>query len=139
MALPQLNPLAILAAAVVGMAIGALWFSPMLFGKIWMRLNKIKPSAIKKAKKKGMGKTFFLQFLALLVMSFVISVALKSSGYNTLSQGFALGFWSWAGFVMPITIGTVLWGKKPLKLWALEDAHNLLVILTMALILSVWN
>ena len=39
MAIPTINYIAVLVSAVIGMAIGALWYSPLLFGKIWMKLR----------------------------------------------------------------------------------------------------
>lgn len=35
----QINPWAVLAAALVNFVIGGLWYSPLLFGKAWMKAN----------------------------------------------------------------------------------------------------
>ena len=67
------NYLAILVAAVAGMIVGALWYSPLLFGNVWMKLMGLGRKQLQAAKKKGMGKSYFLSFVALLVMAYVIS------------------------------------------------------------------
>jgi len=59
----DLNYWAVLVSAVASMVIGALWYSPILFGNIWMNLMKIDPKNIDKMKDKGMGKYYFTAFM----------------------------------------------------------------------------
>lgn len=40
----NVNYLPIVVAAVVSMVLGGLWYSPLLFGKIWMNLQGLKMS-----------------------------------------------------------------------------------------------
>ena len=46
------NYLAVLVAAIVSMVIGGLWYSPLLFGNVWMKLSGITQKDVEKAKKK---------------------------------------------------------------------------------------
>ncbi len=47
----MVNYLAVLVSSVVGMGIGALWYSPLLFGKLWMRWNGMDARQLEEAKK----------------------------------------------------------------------------------------
>jgi hypothetical protein len=53
----EINYLAVLVAALVSMVIGGLWYSPLLFGNIWMKLSGITQKDVEKAKKQGMMKS----------------------------------------------------------------------------------
>ena len=68
--MPQIdiNFLAVLVATIVSMVLGALWYSPILFGKLWAKLSKFTEEDIEKAKKKGMTKNYILNFISLFVM-----------------------------------------------------------------------
>ena len=123
------------------MVLGALWYGP-LFGKLWMTLSGMTEEKIAAAKAKGMGKTYALAFLGCLLMAYVLAHSLifasayfKASG---LSSGLTAGFWNWLGFIVPVTLGSVLWEDKPWKLWCLNNAYWLLSLLIMGAILSLW-
>ena len=50
----SVNYLAVVVAAVVSIIIGSLWYSPLLFGNVWMRLQRFTKKDMDKAKQKGM-------------------------------------------------------------------------------------
>ncbi len=132
---------AVLAAAIVNMVLGSVWYGP-LFGKTWMKLSGITPDKIDAAKAKGMGKSYVIAFAGSLVMSYVLAHAIifaaayfKMSG---ISAGLMSGFWNWLGFVAPVTLGAVLWEGKPWMLWVLMNGYYLLSLLIMGTILSAW-
>ena len=134
-----LNGWAILVAALASIVVGGLWYGP-LFGKTWMSLMGMNPE---ECKGKMVWSLYLTQFIACLVMSFVLahslifaSTFLKVSGWTA---GLMVGFWSWLGFVAPVTLGTVLWEGKSWKLWVLNNAHYLVSLLIMGVILSLWR
>jgi hypothetical protein len=73
----------VLVASVVAFAIGALWYSPILFGKEWMALSKISPKDIDDSSKKGMWKLYLTQLIATFVTFSVISFILSAVGGAT--------------------------------------------------------
>ena len=125
----DVNYLAILAAAVVSMIIGSLWYGP-LFGKVWMRLSGVTMESIDKAKARSMGKTYLLAFIGSLVTACVLS--------RFISSGISVVFLLWLGFIAPIYLASVLWEGKPWKLWLLNNAYYLVTLLAMALVLRAW-
>jgi len=130
--------LAILAAAIVGMIIGALWYGP-LFGGQWMKLMGITPKQIKECQKKGMGKSYALCFLGLLVTAYVLHMFIKMAGAQTFSSGAMVGFWAWLGFLATSQLNSVIWENKSWQLYRLNVLHYLVVLLVMGAILAGWS
>jgi hypothetical protein len=133
------NYVAVVIAAVANMVLGFLWYGP-LFGKQWMKLSGFTKADMDEAKKKGMGKSYGLMALGSLVMAFVLAHSLVfAASYmhvSGLSAGLQSGFWSWLGFVAPVTLGTVLWDGKPWKLYILTNGYYLVSLLLMGVILA---
>lgn len=134
----SVNNVAVVAAAVVSMVIGAAWYSPLLFGRLWMKLSGITEKSIAEAKKKGMAKSYAIGFLAVLVMSYVLAHFVDYLGATTIAAGMQAGFWLWLGFVATVMVNSFLWEGKPVKLYLLNIAHYLVVLLVMGAILAVW-
>jgi hypothetical protein len=136
-----INYLAVLIAAVAAMALGALWYGP-LFGKKWMALEGIDPNMTPEMKK-GVWKLYALNFVGTLVMSFVLAHSVVFGGaYLDLtgaSAGLQAGFWNWLGFIATVSLGSVLWQRKPWKLYFLNIAYYLVALLVMGTILAVWR
>lgn len=137
-----INYPAVLGAAVASMVLGALWYGP-LFGKLWIKLSGVGQEQIDRSKATGMGKLYGMAFVGSLVMSYVLAHALVFAGaylnVQGISAGLTAGFWSWLGFVAPVTMGSVLWEGKPWKLWALNNSYQLLSLLAMGVILALWK
>jgi hypothetical protein len=138
-----INYLAILACGVSAMVLGSLWYGP-LFGKPWMALmNFQKPAQMDAAAKKKMMRSYGLMFIGSLVMAYVLAHSvvfaeayLKVSGTEAGLQG---GLWNWLGFVVPVSLGTVLWESKPWKLWAINAGYYLVQLCLMGVILANWR
>ena len=64
----EVNYLVILVSAIISFIIGALWYS-LLFGKSWTKLMGFSAKDIEKTKKKSMAKTYFIGFIAQLIMA----------------------------------------------------------------------
>ncbi len=135
------NYWAVVSAAVASMVLGFVWYGP-LFGKLWMKLSGMNPEQMSSAKAKGMGKNYAITFVGTLLMSFVFSHALVfASAYMNVSgvqAGLSTGFWNWLGFVVPVSLGSVLWENKSWKYWGLGAAYHLAMLLLMGVILAMW-
>ena len=127
----MVNYVAILVAALAYFVLGWLWYGP-LFGKLWMKLQGMNP---KKMDNKGMAGKLAIHFVANVVMAFVLA-RLVTVGNLTVSL--IMGVWFWLGFMATMSLGKVLWEKKPFSLYALDNAHNLLGVLIMSGILAWW-
>ncbi len=133
------NYLAVLVCGIASMVLGFVWYGP-LFGKKWMQLSGI---SMQGGSKSAMHRSYAVAFVASLVTAYVLAHIVVFSatyfGISGLSAGLQAGFWSWLGFVGPVTLGMVLWERKPWTLWILLNGYQLLLMLVMGAILALWQ
>tara|TARA_Y100000031_G_C8076217_1_gene317467 strand:- start:182 stop:601 length:420 start_codon:yes stop_codon:yes gene_type:complete len=132
------NYWAILVSGVAAVVIGAVWYSPGVFGKAWMQLVGFKKEDMKKAKQEGMAGKYLTGFIGALVMAFILAHFIGFAGASSAVGGAIAAFWLWLGFIATTTLGSVLWERKPLTLYFLNNAYNLLSLLVMGVILGAW-
>jgi len=136
----NINYLAVLVAAIAAIVIGSLWYSPILFGNIWMKLSGITKEKMEKDKKKGgMTKLYVVQIVASLVMACVLANLIALLGLTGVVGGIQIAFLVWVGFVLPLLIGNVLWEGKSWALYLLNITYNLVNLIVMGIILAVWR
>ena len=129
-----LNILAIALGAVGGMAVGALWFSPVLFGKPWRRLANVDPAA------KQQWWVYVLALIATLVTSAVIavgaSVVHEAVGGSYLGVALAVASIGWLGFTLSRNAVEYLFESRPATLFAIDSGHQLAVVVVIATIVG---
>ncbi len=135
MNMSTLNWPAIIVAAIVGFSIGGLWYSPVLFSKIWER-----ESGITEEQKKGanMGKIFGLALLWTLVMSFNLAMFLNAPG-TTASWGATAGFLAGFGWVAMSMFITGLFERKSITYMLINAGYMTVALTVMGLILGAWR
>lgn len=133
-----INYWAVLVSALASFVLGALWYSPLLFGKLWIKQSGFTQKDMEKAKKEGMALSYLLNFLATLVTAYVLAHFVELIGAFGYVEALVLGFWAWLGFVATIGLGGVLWEKKPVSLYAINMAYHLVSLMGMSLILTLW-
>lgn len=134
----EVNYLAVLVAAIASMVLGALWYSPMLFGSKWVKLMGWTQQEMEK-RKKGMGKSYGIAFVGSLVMAYVLAIFIAWAGAASVAAGVQVGFWVWLGFLATTGLGTILWEGRPKELYAINTGYELVQLLVMGAILAVWK
>src|SRR5215208_1149314 len=95
MDISKLNIWAILAATISAFIIGGLWYSPVLFGKMWMRSNSFTEQDLAKG---SQAKIFGIAFVFTLITA--INVAMFLADPKTdLAWGATAGFLAGFGWV----------------------------------------
>ena len=56
-----------------------------------------------------------------------------------VNAGPQTGFWLWLGFNAPFSLDKVLFGRGPVKVWAINNAYQLTGMLLLGAILAVWQ
>ncbi len=133
--MPEVNYLAVLVAAIASMVVGSLWYSPLLFGKVWMHLAGMHEHDAKK----GMGQAMMLQFIASLVTAYVLAHFMFYTNANMIVDGLQGAFWIWLGFVATSMMGDAIFAKKPWKLYFINSFHYLASLLVMGAIIAAWH
>ncbi len=126
----------IIAAALLNMIIGFIWYSPYVFGKQWMKLIDKKHLEIEK---KHMLKAYTTSFIMSIILSFVLSQFIHGNHMDTLLQGAKVGFWVWLGFVVTTSLPDYLFTGRRLQLYILNNGFNLIAIVSMGALLAVWH
>lgn len=132
----------VISAAIASTILGFVWYGP-LFGKQWVALSDMTVEKINATKASDMGKSYMIAFLGSIAMAYVLAnifvfvTAYFQSG--NIVTGFMVGMWTWFGFVMPVTLGTVLWENKSWKLWILNNAYYLITLIIMGAIIALWR
>lgn len=115
------------------MILGALWYSPVLFGKQWMKLSGYTMKDLEKAKKDGgMGMKYFLAFVANLVMAYVVAVLIDLLDLASFGDAARVLLWLWLGLMVPILLNLTLWDKKPWGLLWLNASYYLVGLFVIA-------
>ena len=69
----DINWLAMLVAALVPLAVGALWYSPLLFANVWMKTTGLTEEQLKKGNMALIfGLTFFFSFMLAMILNSVV-------------------------------------------------------------------
>lgn len=129
--MPEVNLLAVLAAAASSFVLGGLWYSPALFGNKWMRLTGQSEETLKSG---SMATIFGGAFLLNLVSAWVFAMFLgPNPGLEFgAGAGFAAGLcWVAAAFGV-----NYLFERRPFGLWLINGGYVTAQFLLIGLILG---
>jgi len=131
------NYLAILAAGVASMVVGFLWYSPLLFGKVYAKVYKVNFKDKMKIKKmqKEMGPSYLITFVMQLVTAYVAFHLMTYLKVTSIEAALQFAFWMWLGFIATTQVMGQLFGKRSMAIWAVDTSHSLVVLALQAVIL----
>jgi hypothetical protein len=130
-----INWLAILLAAVASYVVGALWYSPLLFGAAWERLMGYSEEKMAQMRARGIKKIMLANFVLNIITATVVwSIGTAACTAWSCANVFAL--FAWFGFMVPIHAYGVMWEAKPFKLFLINIAYSLLSLLVITAVLS---
>jgi len=121
-----------IAAVLVRIIVGSLWYSPLLFLKEWQRLAGVSDDAMKG----GMAKGMATWIIGAIVMTFVLAHAVYYAGAHGFAAGAAVGFFNWLGFILVVHLDDWAAAKRPFKLVAINAGNTLVSLLIMGAILA---
>lgn len=130
----QINFLAVIAAAASSFLIGALWYSPVLFGNAWMQENGFKEEDLKSA---NMAKIFGGAF----ILSFIIALNLAAflGAESDIMFGIFAGAAAGIGWVAASLGILYLFERKSLKLFFINAGYHAVTFTIMGAILGAWK
>ena len=131
----QLNYFAIVAAIVLTQALGALWYSRVLFGKLWMAAVGKSEEDLKKG---GMAAPFVGAILLSAVMAFVLAHLIFHMEEKSLFAGVQAACWIWAGFIATTMGVNHLFQGSPLRLYLIDSGYHLASLAIMGAVLGAW-
>jgi uncharacterized protein DUF1761 len=131
----SINYFAVLAAALSTFVLGGLWYSPMLFGKAWMRANNFTESDLQTFSK---ARMFGWSFVFSLTMALNLAMFLAGPTTN-LKWGVAAGALTGFGWVaMAIAIVGVFENKSWTYI-AVNGGYMTVAFTIMGAIIGAWR
>ncbi len=128
-----INLPAIFVSAVVGFAIGGLWYGP-LFSKAWIAASGVD---LAKAQAASKSRLFGAVFLLNLVAAFSLAMFIGPQG--TLQFGLFAGFMTGATFISTALGVIYLFEMRPLKLWLINAGYQTINFTAMGAVLGAWR
>jgi hypothetical protein len=132
--MPSMNLWAVLAAGVASMVLGAVWYSPVLFARAWMRETGITEE---KARATSPVKTLGTAFVLALIGSVVFAAFLGPSPAPAFATaaGFSAGL-CWVAGSFGINY---LFEQRSLKLFLINGGYHTLQYTLIGLVLGLWH
>jgi hypothetical protein len=115
----SVNYLTVLAGGVSSLILGALWYSPMLFGGL------MSPC---KEPNRSMANCFVSEFINSLVMTWGLLALFNLIAPDTLVDGLQAGALVWLGGVFPALMSSHIWKGESLTDTLIAAGHHLAMI-----------
>ena len=130
-----IHEFAILGTACFMMALATVWYSPMLFGNIWMKEVSLTEEMVEKTKP-DMWKHMALTFGSYVVMLGLLALVVAYAPLLSLSPLTAAGFL--ALFVAAGAVPTILFEGRSITYYSIYVGFYVLFIILGVLILQYW-
>jgi len=121
----------VLLAAVVYFGVGAVWYSKVLFAKLWQEEVKLKKADMTMA-----PTAMATSFLAMLLLVIVEAWVVHATGTAGLAKGAWLGFKLWLGFAATTALINATFQNGSMRLYAIDQGYHLVGIVLAGAILA---
>lgn len=138
MVYPYINIWAVLVSALAFWALGALWYSPLLFSKRWQKEVGLSDEKLRNA---NMGLIFGTSFLLMLLMVWALNYVINSHKPEDVSLGTGLHYGAFVGFFFAmLTMGiNYLYQRRSIVLWLIDGVYVVLGLSIAGMILGAWR
>lgn len=130
----DINYFAVIVAAIVPMALGALWYSPALFARQWMAAAGRTQEELT-----GAGLGLALSAVCALITSYLLARVIGWAEANSFVDGVTVGLLVWVGFVATVLAVTTYFGGRPRMLWFINAGYQVVSLMLMGGILGAWD
>lgn len=129
----------VLVVALAGFLLGWLWYSPVLFAKVWMAEMKITPETMQAAAEKGMARFFGQSIVYTLLSTTALATLVAFHGATSAGKGAELG-----AFVGLLLVGVRLansgvWEQRSVRLLAITVGHETVLFALQGALLAAWR
>jgi hypothetical protein len=130
-----INYLAVFAAALSSFVLGGLWYSPVLFGKAWMRANSLSDAELQTFSK---ARMFGWSFLFFLIMALNLAMFLADPATNVI-WGMAAGGLAGFGWVTMAIAIVGVFENKSWKYIVINGGYMTVAFVLMGAIIGAWR
>jgi hypothetical protein len=133
--LSEVNYLAALVAAIAYFVLGALWYSPVLFSRAWIRASGVNPQE----DRRNPAPLFALSVVANFVAAVALALLASATGSEGIGDGVVLGVVCGIGFAATAILVSYAFERRPAALQAINIGYNVLGIVVAAMIVTAWR
>ncbi|MHB1050178.1 MAG: DUF1761 domain-containing protein [Bacteroidota bacterium] len=133
-AFSSLNWWAIIVATVSAFVLGGVWYSPLMFGNVWMKVAGMTEESVKQA---NMAKIFGGSFVLTLIAAINLGMFLGPN--SDLAFGIAAGAATGIGWVVPAFGVVYLFEQRPTLQWFINGAYWVVTFIIMGAIIGAWH
>ncbi len=130
-----INHIAVFVCAVLSLVLGALWYSPILFGKIWQQEVGLSDEELAKI---NPAKVYGLSFLLAWIMSYNLAFFLGDNS-TTWQWGIAAGLLAGIGWVAAMYITISLFEQRSLKQILINCGYIIVYFGLIGFVLGIWR
>ncbi|MEO5944436.1 MAG: DUF1761 domain-containing protein [Ferruginibacter sp.] len=134
--LDYINWFAVLCGALGYFALGAIWYSKMLFAKKWIALTKV--DATNPDAYKGMGVILFSSFVLMFLTSLGIAILRTRLDISGYMSGIKLGLITGLLFGASAISISYLYEKRPVGLHLINGLYTVIGNIIAAVIICCW-
>lgn len=134
----QVNWLAVVVGALVYFALGALWYSPMLFARPWQR--SIGWDETREPPNAGVA-TYAAPLVAYLVMGAAVGLLAAATGTDELGEGIVLGLVLGVGLSLAHTFVDAAFDPNKPQPWtwfAINGIYHALGLVIVSVVIAIW-
>lgn len=131
------NHWAVAAAVVAGAVVSSIWYSPLLFGSLWMELRDTAPGVAVHSSMPAWK--VLVELVREVVVASVLGRFVLLRGPGDWKGALRIGFCAWLGFPVAMLVGASLWDNKPWMLSAVHGGDWLVKMVVMAAVIGVWR
>jgi len=136
--IPEINYWAVLVATLAAAIVGSVWYMPKVFGSRWRRLAQVRDPETSSEAWLPLLVSIVLSFLLAWVLAGSVAIAWHFYGGGYLWSALVTAVTLWAGFTAGRFIVHDVFVGRPSQLTVLNIAHELLLVLVMAVVIGVW-
>ena len=130
----SVNYIAVLVVAIVSFVLGGLWYSPKVFGNIWLagigkRPDELGSSAVPLA----------LNLITAVITAAVFAAIVRSLNLQTAAEGLTFGFIVGVGIIAASMASDFAFNRFPPSFFLVEAGYRVGLSLIMGLVLTIWK
>ncbi|GAA1230470.1 hypothetical protein JOF42_000403 [Microbacterium phyllosphaerae] len=129
-----INAGAVAAAVAVAMLIGAIWYSPRVFGRYWMSVSGVDPDDTHSA----VALTVVFAAVTATGLAATTYIVWKGFGGSFLAVSVGVATVAWAAFTASRMMTHYLFENRAPGMVALNVANELVTLLGMSLVIGAW-
>jgi predicted membrane protein len=126
----DVNLVTVLVATAVASGLGFLWYSPLMFGNVWMRILRLDKLS-KKEFNKDMWLTMGTMFLNTFLVAWVMAMLLRALGVMDIFSAYLWAVLIWASLMGGTMVSNGLFAKTRKKVLLIDASYRLMMLIAM--------